>query len=601
MRRMSNPNDSSMNLLGTINPASKTSIATTVEELGVFEGTSCTNMIERDDGKVINKTSYYKYYQYLIGVCKFKKVVSLIGAPLIFAPLFFSSEPQLRCLFCVIIMGIYWAVGPIPLAATAMLPVVLFPILGISTAKDVGSKYVNDTNFLFIGGLITAAAVEKSGLHERIALKVLTFVGSRPIKIMGGFMLVTAILSMFISNTATTAMMVPIVQSVIAQLESSFDEEEASSKSEDTEASKKSKSNQKSKMAAGFYLSIAFAANIGGVGTLTGTPPNLVLIGQMQQLFNNAITGVNYVTWMFYAIPLMLLCLLCAWFILCLMFLDIKKKGSEIVSGMINSRYQNLPPFQFSEGVVSFLFLTLVLLWIGRDPQIIPGFGALFGNSYFTDATSAMIISLLLFIIPTQKPSWTRVKAILRGQDVAKIDRLMDWETMQSHFPWSIVFLLGGGFALASGVQSSGLSKSIGNVLVSFNHLPVVYLQLFCLGFCMLVTNICSNTVTASIFIPIVANIAISIHANPLTLMLPTTIACSFSFVLPAGTPPNAIVFARGAVSVPQMVLSGLAISVTTIIITTVHLQTLALTVFDLNDFPDWANIHNTTTPSTTV
>uniref|UniRef100_A0A0K0ELC4 Citrate transporter-like domain-containing protein n=1 Tax=Strongyloides stercoralis TaxID=6248 RepID=A0A0K0ELC4_STRER len=555
------------------------------DDLGCFNVSSRQNMIDKDDESYKKSTSQEtkKWIIHTINVfLQFRGALSVVLTPLLFMPLAFSDDMKCRCLFTVILMGVYWSISTIPIAVTAMLPVVLFPILGISTATEVGSKYISDTNFLFMGGLMVASAVEKCGLHERIALRILTLVGHDPKRILLGFVSVTSILSMFISNTATAAMMVPIVQSLIIAIE------EASNVINEIESTRK-KGIQK--FASGLYLGIAFASNIGGIGTLTGTPPNLVLVGQMSQLFGGADTGINFVSWVIFAFPLMVCCMITTWIILVFLFLrDIDT--NEAVGKTIKQKYNELPKIRFSEIVVALLFGILIFLWIARDPQVVPGFGVFFGANYFTDATSAMFISCLLFIIPSKIPTIDNFKKILKGEKHEEIEHLMDWHYMERNFPWSIVFLLGGGFALASGVQSSGLSSSIGGIISQFSHMPLWLLQIICFVVAMFVTNICSNTVTASIFIPVVANIASSIEVNPLNLMLPTTIACSFAFILPAGTPPNAIVFAKNAITVSQMAYAGIIVSFVTLWIVTLYLNFVAPIVFPLNEFPEWAYIY---------
>ncbi|CEF60661.1 Sodium/sulphate symporter family-containing protein [Strongyloides ratti] len=555
------------------------------DNLGCFNVSSRQNMIDRDDGSY-GESTFQKVIKWITDMIniflQFRGPISVVLTPILVLPLAFSDDMKCRCLFTVILMGVYWSISKIPIAVTAMLPVVLFPILGISTATEVGSKYISDTNFLFMGGLMVASAVEKCGLHERIALRILTLVGHAPKRILLGFVGVTSILSMFISNTATAAMMVPIVQSLITAIE------EASNVTNELESARK-KSIQK--FASGLYLGIAFSSNVGGIGTLTGTPPNLVLVGQMSQLFGDADTGINFVSWIIFAFPLMVCCMIATWIILVFLFLrDIET--NEAVGITIKKKFDELPKIRFSEIVVAILFGFLIFLWIARDPQVVPGFGVFFGANYFTDATSAMFISCLLFIIPSKIPTLENCRKMLKGEEHEKIEHLMDWNYMERNFPWSIVFLLGGGFALASGVQSSGLSASIGGLIGQFSHMPLWLLQIVCFTIAMLVTNICSNTVTASIFIPVVANIASSIGVNPLNLMLPTTIACSFAFILPAGTPPNAIVFAKNAISVSQMAYAGVIVSFATLWIVTLYLNIVAPIMFPLKEFPEWALVY---------
>ncbi|KAI6187649.1 hypothetical protein M3Y98_00267300 [Aphelenchoides besseyi] len=490
----------------------------------------------------------------------------------------------------------YWMTEALPLAITALLPTVLFPITGVLPAKTVAREYLNDTNFLFIGGLIVAVAVEKCNLHERLALSVLQMVGSQPKWILLGFMLATAVLSMFISNTATTAMMVPIVQSVTDQLLRSY---KLHGKTENSDLLTHTKPTpRETLMAKGLLIGICFAANIGGTGTITGTPPNLVFYQRNSSLlsgfFSDAETGVHYLSWMAYAFPMMICCLFACWAILVVIFLRDAPPADDGVTKMMKQRYESLPRMSFAEKSVGISFLILLVMWITRQPEVVPGFGDFFARDQITDATSAMFISLLLFALPEELPSLNSLFGPETNEKKTGSNRLMDWPTMQKKFPWSVILLLGGGFALASGVKESGLSLLIGQMLASLNGLPVWTLQLVCIGVTMLTTNVCSNTVAASIFLPIVANLAQETGVNPLALMLPTTIAASFAFILPIGTPPNAIVFASGTLKVSDMIISGFLVSAVTALITVIYMNSGALLVFSLNELPDWAALNGT-------
>uniref|UniRef100_A0A914C7C1 Uncharacterized protein n=2 Tax=Acrobeloides nanus TaxID=290746 RepID=A0A914C7C1_9BILA len=486
-----------------------------------------------------------------------------------------------------------------------MLPIVLFPITGVLSSKLVAKEFLNDTNFLFIGGLIVAVAVEKSNLHERIALRVLIAVGSEPKWIMLGFMVVTAFLSMFISNTATTAMMVPITQSVIEQLLRSYKEHRAKGDSQaallengsDSSAATTAKPlPNEERMAKGLIICICLASNIGGTATITGTAPNLVMIGQLAALFPDQQTGVHYVSWIAFAFPLMVLCLLATWAVLLLYFFRNAPPADEAVCRVMKERYNKLPRMSFAEKTVATLFILLICLWTAREPQIVPGFGSFFPKGFYTDATSAMFVAVLLFLLPSEMPNftnfWNKPKKstdTASGDKSPKNGRLMDWPTMQKRFPWGVVILLGGGFAMATAVKESGLSDIMGSALTQMETLPTWLLILVCVTVTMVVTNICSNTATASIFVPIVATMAIQNNISPLALMLPTTIACSYAFMLPVGTPPNAIVFASGLLKTSDMVVSGLLISVICNIIIVIYMATFTPLVFTLYEVPAWA------------
>ncbi|KAI6176480.1 hypothetical protein M3Y97_00802800 [Aphelenchoides bicaudatus] len=559
---------------------------------------STQNIIDADELSGLTNLRYTRLGRFgkIITVAKaFKSPGILVLSPLLLSVLIVQGKPEYNCLFCVLLMSIYWMTEVIPLPITALLPIILFPLLGVLPAKLVAREYLNDTTFLFIGGLIVAVAVETCNLHNRLALSVLRLVGSQPKWIMMGFMLATAFLSMFISNTATTAMMVPICTSVTEQLIKSYKEDAKPENSnqllETTPTSQRTKlTKREQQVAKGLMISICFAANIGGTATLTGTPPNLVLIGVLSALYGNADTGIHYLSWMMFGLPLMLFCLVTCWAILVFVFLKDAPRASDGINKMMNERYRSLPSMHFAEKSVLASFFLLLFMWIGRDPQVVPGFGAYLPAGYFTDATSAMIIALLMFILPAEIPSMRQIlNPTLEDKKSKKSTRLMNWEVMQSKFPWAVVLLLGGGFALASGVKETGLSNIIGESLSGLNGFPTFVLQIICLFATMVVTNVCSNTVSASIFLPIVANLAQETGVNPLCLMLIVTIGCSFAFVLPVGTPSNTICFASGVLRVSDMIVAGLLVSLGTLLITVIYLNTGALLIFTLNEVPKWA------------
>ncbi|EYC11775.1 hypothetical protein Y032_0049g1764 [Ancylostoma ceylanicum] len=501
----------------------------------------------------------------------------------------------------------------LPLAITALIPMVAFPFFEIMKSEDVAQAYLPDTSFLFIGGLMVAVAVEKSELHTRIALFVLRIVGSQPKWIMAGFMGVTGFLSMWISNTATAALMVPIVQSVITELVANHRMHEILALSEVHSienrrrsvdmrrlsipqesiliAQQKDMSNlftpREHLMAKGLLISVCFAANIGGSATITGTASNLVLLGQLEKLFPTADTGINFLSWITFAFPQAVLCLVFCWFVLNIVFLKNAPQGSAIVSRKLKEKYEKLPGTTFAEVAVMLCFVLLLGLWIFRDPQIIPGFGSFFKRGYITDATSAVFVVLLLFIIPDKKPMCYRGSG-RRGHYIVR-DSLLDWPTIQERFPWSVVLLLGGGFALAAGVKESHLSIEIGDVMQRLSVFPVNIIMLICICITVGLTNICSNTVIASIFIPIVAELARSLDTNPLFFMLPVAVSSSFAFLFPVATPPNAIVFGTGLVAVTDMVFAGFFVTIGCIVLTMINVLLWGRTLFSLNEFPLWA------------
>nr|CAD2194046.1 unnamed protein product [Meloidogyne enterolobii] len=359
----------------------------------------------------------------------FRRPALIILSPLFLSPLLLHSDPAIKCAFVVLLMAIYWTSEIMPLAVTALLPVVLFPLIGILTSKEVAHEFMNDTVLLFIGGLIVATAVERCGLHLRVALFVLSLVGSQPKRIMFGFMSVTAVLSMFISNTATAAMMLPICQSVINLLENTKTlesnrgggdsekclienellQEEILPKSDLNiqieEQQNLSKTNKNNNLAKALVLSVAFSANIGGVGTPTGTSSNLVLIGILPVLFPGIETGLNYLSWIVLTVPLMIFCLFMCWILLAFIFLRNCPKVDETVGILLKKQSDGLPPMSYDQKSVAFCFFLLLFLWIFRRPGFMPGISDIFpNNSTMNDSTSAIFVAILLFVLPSENP-----------------------------------------------------------------------------------------------------------------------------------------------------------------------------------------------------
>uniref|UniRef100_A0A1I7Z829 CitMHS domain-containing protein n=1 Tax=Steinernema glaseri TaxID=37863 RepID=A0A1I7Z829_9BILA len=539
----------------------------------------------------------------------FKDEAIIILTPLICSIVLFlfpNHVIEARCAFTVLVMEVYWVSEVLPLPVTAFIPMVLFPTFGIMKSVDVARTYLADTNFLFLGGLIFAVAVERCNLHQRIALFVLSIVGSQPKFILLGFVLCTGFLSLWISNTAITALMLPIALSVSAELAEFNKDEEMCAMNENGEklgeaaplsASKKDLANtlneQDLKMTKALLLGVAFSSSIGGLGTMVGTATNLVFFGQMPKLYPEATnTGINFFSWMLFASPIVIIGLILCWAILGLLFLRNSPPGNPRISAMLKDKYLNLPEVSFAEKSVAIFFFILLGLWVCREPQIFPGFALFFKKGYITDATSAMIIVLVLFAFPDKKPEITGAKKIVKT-------RLLDWKTVQSRVPWSVILLLGGGFAMAAGVKESKLSARIGEMLTILDVLHPMAIMSICIAISVFVTNICANTVTASIFLPIAAEMATSLKIHPLYFMLPITIAASFAFALPVATPPNAIIFASGLVKVNDLVVSGTILSILLGIVTIFVVQFWGTLVFGLSTFPAWAEAAGNVTGAT--
>ncbi|XP_076130747.1 solute carrier family 13 member 5a isoform X1 [Alosa pseudoharengus] len=567
-----------------------------------------------------------------------KNGLILLFTPLVFLPLPLVIETkEAACGYIIALMAVYWCTEVLPLAVTALLPVILFPLFGIMESKDVCMQYLKDTNMLFVGGLMVAVAVEHWNLHKRIALRVLLLVGVRPALLMLGFMGVTAFLSMWISNTATTAMMVPIVQAVLEQLnrrpqggkERSTPLPKAGEKPAETdgqvvmngmsmemEHEVQREKEEQLRMCKGLTLCVCYAASIGGTATLTGTGPNLVLSGQMSQLFPDNGDVLNFASWFAFAFPNMIIMLIFAWLWLQFVFIGfnfrktwgcgVDKSEKEVAAyNVIREEHKRLGTMSFGEVSVLFLFVLLVVLWFTREPGFIDGWATNLFNSekeyvwrqqrtvYVTDATVAVFVAVLLFVLPSKPP---RLFYSQRPREANPA--LLTWKVTHKKMPWSIVLLLGGGFALAQGSENSGLSTWLGNQMTPLQTIPPWAISIILCLLIAVFTECTSNVATATLFLPILASMCKSIKVNPLYVMIPCTLSSSFAFMLPVATPPNAIVFSYGYLKVSDMARTGLVMNIIGILCISLAINSWGRAMFNLDTFPSWAN---TTTNSTAI
>jgi len=458
------------------------------------------------------------------------------------------------------LMAVWWITEAIPLAVTALIPLILFPLFGIMNGRDVSTQYVNHIIFIFIGGFLVALAMERWNLHKRMALKVLMFFGVNPKFILLGFMVATALLSMWISNTATTMMMIPISLAIVTKLEELL-------------GAKKVR-----KFAVGVFLGIAYGASIGGIATLIGTPPNLSFVRIFNIFFPNA-PEISFAKWFFFAFPISIFFLVMAWILLSLIFCP--REGLRVDKKIFVDQYRALGPTSFEEKVVLVDFFILVFLWMFRanikiGGFVIPGWSTIFPQAGFiNDGTIAVAMAFIMFLIPSKSEKGSRV---------------MTWKTA-TRLPWNIVLLFGGGFALASGFKVSRLSHWLGDQLEGLGSLPPLLIVACICLFITFLTELTSNTATAEILLPILAALAVSLKINPLFLMIPGTLSCSFAFMLPVATPPNAIVFGTERIRISEMARTGLIFNLIGVVVITAAVFLIGKFIFgiDLSVLPDWA------------
>lgn len=464
------------------------------------------------------------------------------------------TESGQRLLAVVLLMAIWWMGEGTSITVTALLPLVLFPLLGILSSKEVAPNYTNHLVFLFLGGFMIALAMEKWNFHKRIALWIISLVGVDLERIVLGFMVAAAFLSMWISNTATTMMMLPVGMAVVRKI----GVEASLNGVRDAESRKAIQDS----LGLVLMLGLAYSASIGGVGTLIGTAPNIVFAGFYKSLYpENA--EITFFQWMVLAIPLVCVFIPLVWVYLCRFVAPIPFKEIQFGQNepeIIKNELKALGSMNRAEKIIAVVFSLTALLWIFRQPITfgpitLPGWSSLFARpELLHDATVAMAMGLLLMLLPVNFGKGMEVNG-------KREFFILDWDTVQKKVSWGILLLFGGGFALAAGFSKTGLDQWIGEQLTGVAALPfVVVILVVCLAVTFL-TEMTSNTATTTMILPIIGATAVAANYHPLMLMIPATLSASFAFMLPVATPPNAIVYGSGWVSIPKMSRAGVALN----------------------------------------
>lgn len=458
-----------------------------------------------------------------------KSIGLILGPSLFVLTLFFFNPKGLSqeanaVLACTLWMATWWVLEVIPISATALLPLVIFPLSGAldigTTAAAFGHKYV----FLYLGGFMIAIAIEKWNLHKRIALLIINFIGTDITKIILGFMLATAFMSMWISNTATSVMMLPIGMAIISQLKDNPNTIE----------------NETTVFGKALMLGIAYSASIGGIATLIGTPPNLVFAGVIEELYG---TEVSFSQWILFGLPISAILLFICWKYLTTKAFHFTQQEFPGGRAEIKRLLQSLGKITSEEKRVLIVFIATALLWIFRSllQNLLPA---------LDDTIIAMTGALILFLIPSTKSS----------------KNLISWEDTKN-LPWGIILLFGGGMALASGFQQSGLAEWLGVQMASLDGLPIFLIVLIIIASVNFLTEITSNLATTAMLLPILAPLALTLDVHPYLLMIGATLAASCAFMLPIATPPNAVVFGSGYLSIPDMMKAGVWLNFISIIL----------------------------------
>ncbi|MDG2256161.1 MAG: SLC13 family permease [Opitutaceae bacterium] len=460
------------------------------------------------------------------------------------------------------LMAILWISEAIPLAATAFIPVIALPLTGIIDAGTITKSYVNSIVFLFIGGFLIALSMERWNLHRRIALNIINAIGKRADLMVLGFMVASGFLSMWISNTATAVMMLPIGLAIISKMEDAFGKKRTHG------------------LSLAIMLGIAYGASIGGVSTLVGTPTNLAFVRIFQESFPEA-PPIEFGKWILIGIPYSASLMLVVWFLLT-RFLCRVDPSLTLDRAVIHKELTELGPLKSEEKLVLFVFASTVFLWLFRkDLHIgafnLPGWSNLWsGFANIDDGTIAIAMALILFVLPAQNDSGAH--RILENDAFKKL-------------PWAIILLFGGGFALASGFGASGLSQHIGQGFQAIGEVPtLVLIIIICLSVTFL-TELTSNVATLSMLLPILATWAVSVQVHPLLFAIPATISSSMAFMMPVATPPNAVVFGSQRIRIAEMARTGLLLNLIAVVFTVIatYLLMPAFIESPIGDFPDWA------------
>ncbi len=435
-----------------------------------------------------------------------------------------------------VLMAVWWVTEPIPIPATALLPLALFPVLGIGSIGDAATPFANPLIYLFLGGFLLAQAMQDVGLPKRIALESVRLFGTRPGSVIAGIMGASAFLSMWVSNTATALMMLPLGMSLIELLPGDGENQD------------------RRRFGTALMLGIAYSCSIGGMATLIGTPPNAFLAGFMLETYG---VSIGFAQWMLLGVPLVLVGLPLTWLILTRIVFPVPR--GEIPGGrsLIEERRAGLGPLRRAEKRVAVVLGLTALAWITRPlvQDSIPG---------LSDAGISIGAAIVLFLLPAGEPDGRR---------------LLTWQQAEA-IPWGVLVLVGGGLSLAAAIGSTGLGDWLGGRMESIASWPLLLLLATVVAFVILLTELTSNTATAATFLPVLGALALVIGQDPLILAVPAALAASGAFMLPVATPPNAIVYGSGAVQVSDMVRAGVWINLLFTVLITLAARFLLPLVF---------------------
>lgn len=475
------------------------------------------------------------------------KLTGLILGPLLCCLVLVTSPPEglsvngWNIIGCALLMMTWWITGAVPMPVTSLLPLVLFPLFGIFDLKHAAMPYASPSVYLYMGGFLIALTMEKWKLHIRIALGLLRMVGTHIDGMIGGFMIAAGLLSMWMSNTATVVMMLPIAMSVIELFCKDVVQEEGACH----------------RVSTSILLGVAYGASIGGIATIVGTPPNTIAVAYLKETFN---LHVSFTEWMMIGVPFMIIMFAATWLVLVKWLFPSKLGQVEGSKDLIETELQALGPMGREEKMVAGVFVVTALLWMSRVSV-----NALFDLS-LTDEAIAMIAGITLFLIPV---------------DLNHGKFLLDWKTAEK-LPWGILLLFGGGLSLAHGLEHTGLIQWAGHQLYGLEFLSGFAMMLLVTFISIFITQFMGNMALVTIFLPMVSVLTTTFGHSLLMTCIPVTIAASCAFMLPISTPPNAIILAGGYIKIPDMMRAGFVLSLISYVVLMVLMYLLGPTVFGL-------------------
>lgn len=499
------------------------------------------------------------------------KILSTVAGPAAFAAILACCDlapgkPEVTRMAAVAAwIAIWWMTEAIPIPATSLLPLILLPALGLRSTDDVARSYGDDVLFLFLAGFLIALAMQRWNLHRRLALRIVLALGRHPVRLIGGVMAATAFLSMWISNTATTLMLLPIILGLVERAEGTMD------------------ARTSRRFAVSFLLALCYSASIGGIATPVGTPPNLIFAGQYAAMYPNG-PAIDFAEWMYTCLPLVVVFLGVTWLFLVGWML---RPGHRVSLGdptAVRDELRDMGPLSSEERYVLAVFATTTLLWIFRKPielgiVTVPGWSAVIPDpawrGMINDATVGLAMALVLFLIPSKREPGTR---------------LLDW-SVGPRIPWGILLLFGGGFALADAIRATGLSETIVGSLGGLEGAPIPTAVMTVGATVTFLTEITSNAATTQVLLPLLGPVANLLDLDPRVLMIAATLSASCAFMLPVATPPNAIVFGSERVTIGEMARRGIVLNLVGVVLIYLTVRYVAPVTLGLafHGTPAWA------------